>query len=171
MLVKHSPNIIDSTVWVPRRRGFLPWFTWWSSTSGLESLRFKNNSRYREDTTFPSGVSTIHSPVFIIVDLCINILKGNWAFCLERNILPRPPLLKLQKAFQRPNRWRDRGREERREQWERERKCGCYNWSFHKSKVLIGAHAILLGKERPEPMLRSDLIGCRQGGGQTLRAE
>lgn len=43
--------------------------------------------------------------------------------------------------------------------------------AFHKSNVLIGAHAILLGKERPEPILKSDLIGCRQGGGQTLRAE
>lgn len=30
---------------------------------------------------------------------------------------------------------------------------------------------ILLGKEKPEPILRSDLIGCRQGDGQTLRAE
>lgn len=41
----------------------------------------------------------VHSPVFIIVDLCINIFERQLSSLFGTKILPPPPLLKLQKAF------------------------------------------------------------------------
>lgn len=97
VLVKHSPNIIDSTVspWDgPRIDEFSPRGLQHQTLSLGTSV--KHNARQSGERPvsvlyqYVSSMSIlgqycVFTPVFTVADLCKNILKGNWTFRLERD--------------------------------------------------------------------------------------